>query len=107
MSYDVSIPDPILNRLSRLKDKVRAIGRGKELARVLSGLLDDLTHRPNGAGELMYTLRHIPMPARAIAKEYLGVVYFVHELEKLVIVTKLSMAEEHPFPPGLERIVNN
>lgn len=106
MNYEVSFSDSILSRLTRLKNEVRAIGKGKELGRVLTSLLLDLRQRPLEAGEVMYHLKHIPMPVISFAKEYLGVVYAVHEDSKQVMVTKLKMMERHPFPSGFEKYLN-
>jgi hypothetical protein len=106
MTYQVSFPEPIRDRLAKISEKVMAIGMGKELARVLSDLMLDLTDRPMEAGETIYHLRHIPMPVKVLAKEYLSVVFVVHDADQLVMVTKLKMLAGHPFPRGYEEYLN-
>ena len=106
MTYHVSFPEPIRKRLSLLQKKVLAMGLGQELGRVLSDILQDLTERPMEAGEVMYHLGHIPMPVKLLAREYLAVVFAVHEAGKKVMVTNMKMLDHHPFPQGYEEYLN-
>jgi hypothetical protein len=107
MTYRVSFDDSIRRRLAKLKDRVKPVGMGSELARVLNDLVMDLTQRPLDAGEIMYVLHHVQMPVKILAKKYLSVVFAVHESSKRVMVTKMKMLENHPFPPGFEKYLND
>ena len=106
MTYRVSFPEPIRRRLLLVQKKVLAVGQGKELGRVLSEILQDLTERPMEVGEVMYHLGHIPMPVKLLAREYLAVVFAVHDAGKNVMVTNMKMLDHHPFPQGYEEYLN-
>ncbi len=80
---------------------------GKELARVLLKVVQTLTEGPLEVGETMYNLHHVVMPVKVHVVHYIGVVFAVHESSKNVFVTKLTMLENHPFPPGYEEDLNN
>jgi hypothetical protein len=90
----------------RLTKEVMAIGMSKELARELADVNSDLTNRPLEAGEVLYTLHNIPMPVVLLARGFLSVVYVVHAADKLVMVTKMKMLDNHPFPSGFEDFLN-
>jgi hypothetical protein len=106
MPYRLSFSGAIRRRLTTLATKARSIGMGGELALALAGIVDDLEQRPLDVGETMYYLHHIPMPVRLHVKQYLSVVFAVHESSKAVMVTKLTMLEGHPFPRGYEEYLN-
>jgi hypothetical protein len=106
MPYRLSFSDAIRSRLSTLAAKARSIGMSAELARALSALVDELEQRPLEVGEIMYHLHHIAMPVKLRTKQYLSVVFVVHEASKAVMVTKLTMLERHPFPDGYEEYLN-
>jgi hypothetical protein len=106
MEYRVSFPESIRLRLKALAEKLRPSGQGKELGRVLAGIIEDLRYRPLEVGEIMYHLRHIPMPVKTMTKEYMAVVFAVHEAKKFVMVKKLTMLADHPFPDGTDRFLN-
>jgi hypothetical protein len=106
MPFHVSFPDGIRQRLAILTARVRSISMGKELARVLFKVVHDLTERPREIGETMYDLHQVHMPVKVHTVHYIGVVFAVHESSKSVMVTKMTMLENHPFPPGYEDTLN-
>ncbi len=106
MPYRLSFSGAIRKRLAMLATKARSIGMSGELARALSALVDELEQRPLELGEIMYHLHHVPMPVKLGTKQYLSVVFVVHEPSKAVMVTKLTMLERHPFPSGYEEYLN-
>ena len=107
MSFQVSFPGLIRNRLLRLKEKVKAAGRSKELGRILGNIQECLAERPLELGEIQYTLKHVQMPVCLLVREYLAVDYAVNAAGGKVFVTKLKMLEDHPFPAGFEKILND
>jgi hypothetical protein len=106
MSYRVAFDDSVRTRLARLKDRVKAVGMGAELASVLSSLVNDLSEHPMDVGETMYDLHRVAMPVKVVAKDYLSAVFVVHEISQVVMVTRMRMLDGHPFPPGFEKNLN-
>jgi hypothetical protein len=107
MDFKVSFPGTIRNRLLRLKAKVEFIGLGAELGHALAAIHQCLTEQPLELGEIQYTLKHHPLPVCLLVRGFLSVSYVVDVPGKKVMVAKMRMLQDHPFPIGFEKIVND
>ena len=107
MTFQVKYPESIRTRLLRLQSAVTSVGLQAEFVEVLKAIHKRLEDSPLEWGEQQYTLRHVQLPICIIARRFLSVNYAVDVIQRNVMVTKMRMLDDHPFPAGFEKILND
>jgi len=97
-------PDQKIRQLAKLPRTSSPVqGFWQELA----GLVQEISESPLELGEPKFDYKHVKMRSYLALRNFIAIQYAVNEEFQFVLVGKISLSGNHPYPAEFEKVLNS